>query len=357
MHPRASLTPALITAVNVACVFSLFLLARAAGLTALSWIIAPIGLGLTAWLALAARSLNELIRERDAQLAAAKADLETQTARRQAAETALRESENRSYQALAERKEADQELRRHREHLEDLVRERTADLERSNKELETFAYVASHDLQEPLRLVATHTQLLMLRYYDKLDAEAEPITNCIIEGVNRMRSLIQDLLTYSRIGARHDDLADTDCQAVFDRVLSNLSVAIVESRVQIEHDPLPVIRADPMRMEQLLQNLIANGIKFRRADKPRVRVTVRKTEDAAAWLFCIEDNGIGIEPQYFERIFVIFQRLHSRGRYQGTGIGLAICKRIIERHGGQIWVESQTGQGSRFYFTIPIKKS
>jgi len=227
------------------------------------------------------------------------------------------------------------------------------DLERSNKELEQFAYVASHDLQEPLRLVSAYTQLLLQRYRDKLDADADPIVKFITEGVTRMQQLIQDLLAYSRVSSQTKPLTLSDSQKVFDTALRNLAVTLREHQAEVTHDPLPTLLCEPSQLSHVFQNLIANGVKFHGEAPPCIHIGVRKTEDESAWLFSISDNGIGIDPEYFERIFVIFQRLHSRSKYPGTGIGLAICKRIVEQHRGKIWVESVKGKGSTFFFTIP----
>ncbi|MDD5348831.1 MAG: ATP-binding protein [Chthoniobacteraceae bacterium] len=230
-----------------------------------------------------------------------------------------------------------------------------AELRRSNQELEQFAYVASHDLQEPLRLVSAYTQLLLQRYRSRLDAEAEPIVHFITEGVNRMQQLIRDLLAYSRVGSKSRPFAMTDVEEILASVLQNLAMTIQEHGAVVTHDSLPAILCDPVLLGQLFQNLIANGIKFHGEEPPLIHVGARKTDDGAGWLFAVSDNGIGIDPEYFERIFVIFQRLHTRAKYPGTGIGLAICKRIVERHGGEIWVESSPGKGCIFFFTIPLK--
>ncbi|MCX6967628.1 MAG: ATP-binding protein [Verrucomicrobia bacterium] len=232
-----------------------------------------------------------------------------------------------------------------------------ANLERSNKELEQFAYVASHDLQEPLRLVSSYTQLLLQRYRDKLDAEAEPITKFITEGVTRMQRLIQDLLSYSRVSSQNKALSLSDAEAALDTALRNLAMVIREQKAVVTHDPLPTLLCDPTKLGQLFQNLISNGIKFRGEEPPRIHISVRMTEDESAWLFSVSDNGIGIEQEYFDRIFVLFQRLHTRSKYPGTGIGLAICKRIVEQHNGTIWVKSAKGKGCTFYFTIAVNPS
>jgi PAS domain S-box-containing protein len=233
---------------------------------------------------------------------------------------------------------------------EEKLRQQTKELERSNRELEQFAYVASHDLQEPLRLVSSYVQLLARRYRGKLDEDADEFITFAVEGANRMKSLITDLLTYSRVGTHGKELVPVAMDGVFKRVTESLQLAIDDKGATVTCDPLPEVLGDNVQMVQLLQNLIGNAIKFHGAEPPRVHVGVRK--QGGHWLFSVRDNGIGIEPQYLERIFVIFQRLHNRAEYPGTGIGLAICRKIIERHGGQIWVESAPGKGATFYFTL-----
>ncbi len=236
--------------------------------------------------------------------------------------------------------------------LERRVDERTAELARSNEELERFAYVASHDLQEPLRTVASYCRLIERRCQEQLNEEGREFLGYAIDGAARMRTLINDLLAYSRVGTRGKPFKPTDCNVVFDRVLAGMKIAIEESGAQVTRDNLPVISADETQFSQLFQNLIGNGIKFHADESPRVHVGVRRTDDQ--WVFSVRDNGIGIEPEFHERVFDIFQRLHSRQQFSGTGIGLAVCKRTVERHGGKIWVESRLGEGSTFYFTIPV---
>ena len=231
------------------------------------------------------------------------------------------------------------------------LRRATLELQRSNAELEQFAYVASHDLQEPLRMVTSYLQLLERRYKEHLDQDAEEFIGFAVDGASRMQTLIQDLLTYSRVGTRGAAFEPTDCDAVLVRVLTNLEVAIEESGAEISHGGLPNVSLDASQLSQLLQNLIGNAIKFRGDNPPCIRVEAEQR--GHEWLFAVRDNGIGIDPRHGERIFQVFQRLHGIGQYPGTGIGLAVCKKIVERHRGTIWVESQEGAGSTFYFTIP----
>lgn len=239
-----------------------------------------------------------------------------------------------------------------RKQAEEYLRATTAELERSNRELEQFAYVASHDLQEPLRMVASYTQLLARRYRGKLDADADEFIEYAVDGARRMQELINDLLTYSRVGSRSLELRRVDAGEVVDRVCRDLSSAIEDAHATVTHDDLPEITADPTQLQQLFQNLLANGIKFRRSDVvPDVHVSAERT--GTSWRFRVRDNGIGIESQYLDRIFVLFQRLHSRSDYPGTGIGLAICKKIVERHGGAIAVHSILGQGTTFEISLP----
>jgi len=224
------------------------------------------------------------------------------------------------------------------------------DLERSNAELEQFAYVASHDLQEPLRMITGYTQLLAKRYGDKLDQDANEYIDYAVDGAKRMQRLIHDLLGYSRVGTRGKGFVPTDCQAIVAETLRTLQPAIQESAATIAYDSLPTVMGDADQLPQLFQNLIGNAIKYRDSKSPSVQVSCK--HEGEHWLFSVRDNGIGIDPQYANRIFVIFQRLHGRDKYAGTGIGLAVCKKIVERHGGKIWVESELGKGATFYFTI-----
>ncbi len=241
-----------------------------------------------------------------------------------------------------------------RKRAEDRLRATMADLERSNRELEQFAYAASHDLQEPLRMVSSYTQLLARRYRGQLDQDADEFISYAVDGAERMQRLINDLLAYSRVGTRGRAFQTTDCEQALQQALANLQTAIEESGAIVTHDPLPTVVADQSHLTQVFQNLVGNALKFRSSVPPSIHVGVQ--EKSGHWLFWVSDNGIGIDPEYHERIFVIFQRLNAGDKYPGTGIGLALCKNIVERHGGRIWVESQPGQGATFYFTIPARK-
>jgi PAS domain S-box-containing protein len=242
-----------------------------------------------------------------------------------------------------------------RKRAEEALKEKTEELARSNRDLEQFAYVASHDLQEPLRMVTNYVQLLAQRYKGKLDSDAHDFIGFAVDGAIRMWKLINDLLLYSRVGMRGKGLESTDCETVLNQSLNNLKVAIEENGAVVTHDPLPTVMADHLQLGQLFQNLIGNAIKFRGNEPPRIHVSAGRKGNV--WTFSVRDNGIGIAPEYAQRIFVIFQRLHGRNEYDGTGIGLAICKRIVERHGGRIWAESEVGKGATFYFTLPASKA
>jgi len=234
---------------------------------------------------------------------------------------------------------------------EQALREHAEALKRSNEELEQFAYVASHDLQEPLRMVASYTQLLADRYSGKLDKDADEFIRFAVDGAQRMQQLIDDLLLYSRVGSQGREASEVPVDEAVAEAEANLEQAIQECEATIERDRMPTVRADRVQLVQLFQNLLSNALKFR-GDQP-LRIAIRAERKAQEWIFSVSDNGIGIDPQYHERIFVIFQRLHGRAEHAGTGIGLAICKRIVEGHGGRIWVESSTGKGATFYFSIP----
>lgn len=238
---------------------------------------------------------------------------------------------------------------------EDRLAQQARELARSNEELERFAYVASHDLQEPLRMVASYVQLIQRRYGDKLDADAHEFIGYAVDGATQMRDLINGLLAYSRVGTKGKEFQPTDCNMLVSRSLTNLRISIEESGAEVTCDPLPTVMADTLQLGQVFQNLISNAIKFRRDENPRVAISATQQAQPTQpeWVFTVRDNGIGIEPDQTGRLFAIFQRLHTRSEYPGTGIGLAMCKRILERHGGRIWIESQPGQGSTFFFTLP----
>ncbi len=262
---------------------------------------------------------------------------------------------------IEQRRRAEESVRELNAGLERRVAERTSelaeraqDLTRSNSELQQFAYVASHDLQEPLRMVASFTQLLAKRYREKLDDDARDFINYAVDGATRMQTLISDLLTYSRVGTQGKALEPTSCDEVLDRVLRNLKFAIEESGAKVTREPLPVVMADAQQLGQLFQNLISNAIKFH-GDAPS-RVGISAESSGNNWTISVRDNGIGISPDHADRIFIIFQRLHTRTEYSGTGIGLAVCKKVAERHGGRIWVESAPEGGAVFRFTIPVAK-
>jgi PAS domain S-box-containing protein len=235
---------------------------------------------------------------------------------------------------------------------EEALARQAAELTRSNRELEQFAYVASHDLQEPLRMVASYTQLLGRRYGAKLDDDAREFISFAVDGVTRMQALINDLLAYSRAGTREAPFEVVEAEAVLDRVLATLEPTIMEAGATVVRQQLPTVLADPVQLGQVLQNLVQNAIKFRRPEvSPVVRISAEPV--GGEWVFTIADNGIGIAPEFRARIFSLFQRLHSRDEYPGTGIGLSICQKIVERHGGRIWVEGTPGEGSIFRFTLP----
>jgi two-component system, chemotaxis family, sensor kinase Cph1 len=226
------------------------------------------------------------------------------------------------------------------------------ELARSNSELQQFAYVASHDLQEPLRNIVSCVKLLTKRYEGKLGTDADKLLGFATDSATRMSTLIQDLLDYSRVELNHSALAPTDCEDVLKFVLENLSAAITDSRAAVTHDPLPTVTANSSQLGQVFQNLLSNAIKFRGEEAPKIHISAARR--GAEWLISIRDSGIGMEKQYLDDIFVIFRRLHTQSEYRGTGIGLAIVKKIIERNGGRIWVESEFGKGSCFYFTLPV---
>jgi PAS domain S-box-containing protein len=251
---------------------------------------------------------------------------------------------------ITARKQAEAELKR----AHDDLAQKAEELQRSNAELEQFAYVASHDLQEPLRMVSSYTQLIAKRYGDKLNDEAKEFMHYIVDGAARMKQLIEDLLAYSRVGTKGKEFKPVSVEAPLRKAISNLHAAIEESGAAVTWDPLPTVDADEVQLAQLFQNLMGNALKFRGAAVPRIHVAA--ADQDGEWHLTVADNGIGIEPQYYERIFMLFQRLHTMGEYPGTGIGLAICKKVVERHGGRIWVSSTPGEGSQFHFTLPKKE-
>lgn len=275
-------------------------------------------------------------------------------------------SEHKNYSIRAEKKSRDEigvlidafnemleqiqgrdiELQKARDELE----QRVQDLARSNSELEQFAHLASHDLQEPLRSVTSFLQLLSMKYGGKMDPKADQYINYAVEGSKRMKDLIDALLTYSRLGSRKGHFETLNFSEALNHALKNLKVAIEESGAVVTFDPLPTLKADTTQIVELFQNLISNAIKFHDIQPPHVHVSCEKKQDE--WIFSVRDNGIGIEPQYFERIFQMFQRLHTKEEFEGTGIGLTICKKIAENHGGNIWVQSERGKGATFYFSL-----
>jgi PAS domain S-box-containing protein len=255
---------------------------------------------------------------------------------------------------ITERKRAEEALQKRTRELtysQEALEGKAQELTRSNTELQQFAYVISHDLQEPLRTMASFAQLLQKRYQGKLDASADDFIHFIVDGATRMQGLIHDLLAYSRVESHGKDFVPTDCTTVFGHALANLQMAVIESGAVVTHDPLPTVQGDGVQLIQVFQNLVGNGLKFRDSRPPRVHVAAEQRP--SEWVFSVKDNGIGIDPQYAHRIFEVFQRLHNRTEYPGSGIGLAITKRIVERHGGRIWVESRPHQGATFFFTLP----
>jgi PAS domain S-box-containing protein len=238
-----------------------------------------------------------------------------------------------------------------RKRAEAALQKTAEDLRRSNRDLEQFAYVASHDLQEPLRAVGGYVKLLQLRFPDKLDAKAQGYIAGAFEGATRMEQLIRDLLAFSRVATRGDAFLPADLEDALGQALRNLEASLKSAQAIVAHDPLPTLAVDAGQIRQLFQNLVGNAIKFHGEQPPKIHIAAKRQD--GRWEFSVRDNGIGIEPQYFEKIFQIFQRLHTRKDYPGTGIGLAICKRIVERHGGALWVESELGHGSTFYSSLP----
>lgn len=252
-----------------------------------------------------------------------------------------------TYSDVTQRKQFEETLEANAKRLEEYAGE----LKKSNTELEQFAYVASHDLQEPLRMVGSYCQMLQRRYKGKLDKDADDFIGFAVEGALRMQQMINDLLTYSRVGRTGKGVAEIRIEDVVKTAVSNLQAAIAESKAVVTWDPLPTLSGERVQLLQLFQNLIGNAIKFRAEDRP-IEVHVAAAREGELWHFQVRDTGIGIEKQYLERIFLIFQRLHDRSKYKGTGIGLAVCKKVVEHHGGRIWVESEPGKGTTFHFTM-----
>jgi light-regulated signal transduction histidine kinase (bacteriophytochrome) len=238
-----------------------------------------------------------------------------------------------------------------RQRAERILARQARDLERTRRDLEQFAYVVSHDLREPLRMVSSYLQLLERRYKDKLDSDAEDFIHFAVDGAQRMHTLIGDMVSYSRINTRAGAFEPTDFNEVLERALATTGEAAKSAGAVIKRDPLPTLVADASQLEQLFRHLIDNALKFQNGRRPRVHIGAEQRD--GEWEFFVRDNGIGIDPQYSERVFVIFQRLHTRAEYPGTGIGLSVCKKVIERHGGRIWFESQPGAGTTFSFTLP----
>ncbi len=228
-------------------------------------------------------------------------------------------------------------------------------LARSNAELEQFAHVISHDLREPLRMVSSYLQLLEHGYAEQLDEQAKDFIAYAVDGADRMQAMIKSLLTYARVDTQGGPLKLVDCERVLAHTLMDLKITIEEAHASITHDTLPTVHADAVQLEHVFQNLISNAIKFRGETLPRIHIAAERQADT--WCFSVSDNGIGIDPQYADEIFKVFRRLHTREEYPGLGIGLAFCKRIVERHGGRIWVESEPGQGATFFFTLPVEPS
>jgi PAS domain S-box-containing protein len=278
---------------------------------------------------------------------------------RKKAQEALR----KAYEELERRVEArtrelalaNRELRgeiEERQRAEELIRQKAQELARSNADLEQFAYLVSHDLQEPLHVAAGFLQLLARRYRSKLDAKGNEFIDRALDSLSRLEQLIKDILDYSRVTTRGKEFEKVDANAVLDRVLQDLSLTIKEKQARITHDPLPEVVADQSQLARVFQNLVGNALKFSGDRPPRVHIGARPGD--GEWIFRVQDEGIGLDPKHHDCIFLMFQRLHSREEYPGTGIGLAICKKIVERHGGRIWVESAPGRGSTFYFTLPV---
>jgi two-component system, sensor histidine kinase and response regulator len=293
------------------------------------------------------KRLNDELKQHALELEAANQDLKRENEVRQRVEQELRLSEEKlkNLNALLEERVAERSA---------AAEQKARELARSNAELQQFVHVSSHDLKEPLRTITSYVQLLQQSYKDKLGSEADDYVHFVVEGTHRLQQLIDDLLSYTRLSAPEQPARSTDLSKVFQETLLNLETALKETGAQITWDPLPVVTANPSHMILLFQNLIGNAIKFRGKDHPKIHVSARREGDE--WFFSVSDNGIGIDPKYFEKLFIVFQRLHTREEYPGTGIGLALCRKIVEQHGGKIWVESKMGKGSVFHFTLPVKE-
>jgi light-regulated signal transduction histidine kinase (bacteriophytochrome) len=247
----------------------------------------------------------------------------------------------------------DKKSREERERAQESLARKVEELARSNADLEQFVYVASHDLQEPLRMVAAYTQLLAERYRGRLDDQADQYIRYVVEGAARMQSLIQDLLAFSRVGRQDTAVASTECNEIVDQAVERLRTTIMESGAEVTHEPLPRLLANASQLQQVFENLIGNAIKFRGAHPPVVKITAKK--QGPEWIFSVADNGIGISAEHAQSVFIIFNRLHTRTEYSGNGIGLAICKKIVERHGGEIQAMPHEGEGTIFKFTMPAE--
>jgi light-regulated signal transduction histidine kinase (bacteriophytochrome) len=237
------------------------------------------------------------------------------------------------------------------------LRHSNDELRRSNEDLEHFAWSASHDLQEPLRQVATFSQFLQRRYADRLDSEGDQFLRYIVQGARRMETLVRDILTYTHTAqAAWEEARPTDARSVFKKVLADMRTAVEETSATIEIGDLPVVQAQESHLGRLFQNLLSNSLKYRGSQTPRIQVHAKPESAGGFWRFSFSDNGIGIDPRYHQQVFALFRRLHSSAQYEGSGIGLAICRKIVERYGGRIWVESQTGNGATFHFTLPVRE-
>jgi two-component system, sensor histidine kinase and response regulator len=290
------------------------------------------------------KRLNDELKKRAGELEAANHDLLRENAVRRRVEQELRLSEEklRDLNTVLEKRVAERSA---------AAEEKARELARSNGELQQFVHAASHDLKEPLRTITSYVQLLQRNYKSKLGPDSEEFVHFVVEGTRRLQQLIDDLLSYTQLDAHNQDPQTVDLSQSLRAALNNLKMSILESRAQISQDPLPVIQGHPAHMILLFQNLVGNALKFHGLQPPQIHVSARREKDQ--WVIGVADNGIGIHPKYFEKLFVVFQRLHTRDEYPGTGIGLALCRKIVEERGGRIWVESEVGKGSTFYFAVP----